>query len=250
MDINKSDCNFPPIVFYEEKIYDREDELLKTFKSKLRFLIILDENHPKLPKDLFQTAPKNLNLEEIINFIFTKCRTSNIPILLETMLCKDPSFVLSPQDQIRRAIAEKQVTTNSSLIAQLKENEIEDDEKKVAACYDLAYRMNCPDIYRLSQTPILPGDYSLNFLWVNLNPQDRVQDIAQNIFGEGTNLSENAECLKDPEALRAFEKTESQLGKKTLEEWEKSKKLSVIAYQFGLMLIQVCKSICGMIAHL
>jgi len=29
-------------------------------------------------------------------------------------------------------------------------------------------------------------NYSLNFLWVNLNPQDRVQDVAQHIFGEGT----------------------------------------------------------------
>ena len=54
-------------------------------------------------------------------------------------------------------------------------------------------------------TPVLASDYSLNFLWVNLNPQDRIQDIAQNIFKDGLNLSENAEYQAARELQAATE---------------------------------------------
>ncbi len=106
----------------------------------------------------------------------------------------------------------------------LKEHALEADQEKLTACYDLAYRLNHPYIYRLSRTPILSSDYSLNFLWVNLNPQDRIKDMAQNIFGDGLDCSENAECIKDPKALRAFEGNEESLEKEDLENWKKIKK--------------------------
>ena len=84
---------------------------------------------------------------------------------------------------MRRAIVEdtQHLLTNSSLDTMPKETDINIHEARLAACYDLAYRMNHPRIYRLAKTPVLVSDATLTFFGY-LNPQDRIQDIAQISF--------------------------------------------------------------------
>lgn len=212
----------------EPPLIDKEAEplSLEEFKEKLKYFDTYDKNLHRIAKDLFKIAPKTLELTEIANLIFAQCSGRDILLLLNAILIAHPSFTLSPYDKIRKAIVEDKGHTlnNSSLIALLKEHALEVNEEKLTACYDLAYRLNHPYIYRLSRTPILSSDYSLNFLWVNLNPQDRIKDTAQNIFGDGLDCSENAECIKDPKALRAFEGNEESLEKEDLKNWKKIKK--------------------------
>jgi len=47
----------------------------------------------------------------------------------------------------------------------------------------------------------VPDDYSLNFLWVHLNPQDRIKGTATSIFVTGLNTYESAGYIKDPKLL-------------------------------------------------
>lgn len=207
---------------------DKEEEplSLEEFKEKLTYFSTYDKDLRRIAKDLFKIAPKTLELAELVDLIFEQCSKYDIILVLDAILIARPSFTLSPYDKIRRTIVEDvgHVLNNSSLIALLKEHALEADEDKLTACYDLAYRLNHPYIYRLSRTPILPSDYSLNFLWVNLNPQDRVTDTAQSIFGDGLDPSENADCIRHPQALRRFEENEESLKEESLEDWKKIKK--------------------------
>lgn len=212
----------------EPLLIDKEAEplSLEEFKEKLKYFDTKDKNLNSIAKDLFKIAPKTLALTEIANLIFEQCRKYDILLLLDAILIAHPLFSLSPYDTIRKAIVEDKdhAINNSSLIALLEEHALEADEEKLTACYDLAYRLNHPYIYRLSRIPILSSDYSLNFLWVNLNPQDRIKDTAQNIFGDGLDSSENAECIKDPKALLNFEENEESLKEENLESWKRIKK--------------------------
>lgn len=48
------------------------------------------------------------------------------------------------------------------------------------------------DFSSQSQVPSVGSDqYTINFLWINLDPQDRAEDSALNIFGSGNDLMEN-----------------------------------------------------------
>jgi hypothetical protein len=172
-------------------------------------------------QDLFNSDSEPFKLtNELIDIIFEQCNKKNIIFYLNAAL--NHSFKLSDYDEIRKKIVEDKghVLDNDSLIDLFKQHNLEADENKLNACYDLAYRLNHPYIYRLSLTPVLPIDYNLNFLWVNLNPQDRASDKAQNIFGDGLNLFENADCIKNPEELRFFENQKEPC----LEDLEKIKK--------------------------
>lgn len=207
---------------------DKEAEplSLEEFKKKLKYFDTDDKDSHTIAKDLFTFVPKTLELAEVVDLIFEQCSEDDITLFLDAILIARPSFTLSPYDEIRRKIVEdeRHVLNNSSLIALFKEHALEADEDKLTACYDLAYRLNHPYLYRLSRAPILPSDYSLNFLWVNLNPQDRVINTAQSIFGDGLDLSENAECIRHPQALRRFEENEESLKEESLEDWKKIKK--------------------------
>ncbi|MCX6990780.1 MAG: hypothetical protein NTX49_06950 [Chlamydiae bacterium] len=133
---------------------------------------------------------------------------------------------LASFDEILNAIRNdnKYLLNNPSLTEMFRRSGIEATEEKLAACYDLAYKVKNPYIYRPSPTPPALSNYTINFLWVNLNPQDRIADVAQNIFKNGLDLSENAECIKDPRALRELEATEATLEGEALTNWTQIKK--------------------------
>lgn len=61
----------------------------------------------------------------------------------------------------------------------------------------------------ISYDTLAPSDYTLNFQWINLNPQNRKDDIAENIFGRGTNPYENdAWIVNLTKPLEKFNETE------------------------------------------
>ena len=156
---------------------------------------------------LTDIIPKDFELEDVINLIFEECYKINIPPLLDTIILTNPSFTLSPYNEIRRAIIEdrEHLLTNTSLTCMLVDRVLDLNDEKVLACHNLAYRINHPYIYPLPQIPIFTHDYNLNFLWINLNPQDRIKNIAEHIFKDGLDPSENSECIKDPHAPRSLE---------------------------------------------
>ena len=201
---------------------ERESITLDEFKRKIRFYDSYDKT-PQQTAELFKNIPKCLDLGELVEFIFKECSPYKIPSFLEGVLIAHPSLTLSPFDQIRKAVIEDEdhSLNNNWLLEKLKTHDCMD---KITQCYDFAYEMNHPYIYPKSQTIIMPSDYNLNFLWVNLNPQDRIQDIAQNIFKEGLDLSENATCIKDKRSLSAFEEKENSLKNEELENWNQIKK--------------------------
>lgn len=198
----------------------------QAFKDEVVFYITNNKDSPTIARDLSIIITPNLSLHDAVNIIFENCIKSQIPSLLDAIFLIDASFSLTSYDKIRRTIVEDEQhrLTNSTLIEMLKENGLDTQEDKLAACYDLAYRMNHPYIYCLSSTTISADAYTLNFLWVNLNPQDRLHDLAQNIFKDGLDMSENAECIADPDTLRQLETTEQFPKNSKVENWEGIKK--------------------------
>lgn len=177
-------------------------------------------------KNRFKNVPKNFDLNELANLIFVHGHKNYLSTLLHGIHLAHPSFVLSPYNQIRRAIVDddrRHRLSNKDIISMFKEHGI-NDAKSIEDCYNLAYRINHPYIYEISQIPVPTSDYSLNFLWINLNPQDRSLKIAKNIFGEGINLFENHELLSNPDKLRTYEETQSSLDKDTLDLLQQVKK--------------------------
>lgn len=220
-------------------LHDADDSSIIEFKNKLSSfsfwsfpVVTKDKDRQQIvneqlaqAKELFANMPKAFQ-EKVVDFIFEECGERKIVLLLKALSIEHPSFQLSAFDTIRLAIVQdkKFSLTNSALIARFKEAKVDLDEEKLAACCDLAYRVYHPYIYRESQTSVPTSDYTLNFLWVNLNPQDRAKDTAQNIFKDGLDLSENAECITDPTAVCALEAAEKSQDKEALESWEKTKK--------------------------
>lgn len=144
---------------------------------------------------LCKNVSNDQELTDLVNFIFDQWPSK---VILDAILTTHPAYQLSSYNRIRKAILEDEqhLLTNSSLMGMLKECKLDTDEEKVNGCYDLAYRTNHPYIYPVSPTPVPTSAYTLNFLWVNLNPQDRIQDAAQHIFGDGLDSSVNA-CFFD-----------------------------------------------------
>ncbi len=200
--------------------------LLEKFVKELRRLFTRGKNQQQIARELSQCIPVGLQSQEVVNLIFENCHKVNILPLLDAAVAAHSSFALSPYDIIRKAIVAdtQHLLTNSSFMAMMREHGLDSQEDKMQACYDLAYRMNHPNIYRISATPTLPSDYTLNFLWVNLNPQDRILGVAQNIFGEGLNNAENAECIQHPDELRRREQAEPSSVPEEHENWEKIKR--------------------------
>ena len=128
-----------------------------------------------------------------------------------------PTSMLSPYDQIRKAIAKDAQLNNSLLIRRLRDFGLDGDEDKVLGCYNFAYCIGNPRLYQVAEIQVLPSEYNLNFLWVNLNPQNREEDIAENIFKDGLDLCENEDCIKNPQQLRLLEQEDFLLEE---EKWE------------------------------
>lgn len=171
--------------------------------------------------------PAGMEPQEIINIIFESINyQGTILRLLDSVQLLYPAFTFSPFDKIRRAIIEdeKHQLDNTSIIRMIKECNLCLSEKDMDVLYDLAYRMNHPNIFRSGHSHVPACDYTLNFLWVNLEPQDRVQNVAQNIFRDGLGLYENDEIIIDPNLLRQYQKTEQSLEGEALQRWSRIKK--------------------------
>lgn len=141
------------------------------------------------------------HLDQVIDFLFEK-KPHDADAMLDVIASRYPNFSLSGFDQIRRAIVKDASTrkehyelNNDSLLRMLKKCGLREDAPRLAACYDLAYRMKHPYIYARIAVPVQPTEYTINFVWFNREPQDRVTNVAQNIFGDGLDLAENAKCL-------------------------------------------------------
>jgi hypothetical protein len=146
--------------------------------------------------DLHTIAPPNLTLEDMMNLLFNLEQWN----LLDAFFIVYPSLELSRYNLIRKAIIQDRESlqfTNDWLIAELKKHNIITNLSLVQSCYELAHTIRHPYIFERLKKSIHSHLYSLNFLWVNLNPQDRLSDRAENIFNDGLDLSENQEsCSK------------------------------------------------------
>jgi len=140
---------------------------------------------------------------------------------LDAILVKYPSFNLSSFDQLRRRIVEDAdlMMNNDSVNAFLLENGLDGDPTHLQKCHNLAYRINHPYIFPLPKVEVLSSEYTLNFLWVNLNPQNRMLNSSQNIFGHGLEPAENAKEIQDPTLLRELEQNSEHLSHEALQNW-------------------------------
>lgn len=203
-----------------------DDETMNTFREELGRIFISNDKLPEIATKLFEITPSSLPLERLVECIFQECYPRSIPLLLDAIHLRHPQFTLSPLFSLCKTILQDRdhLLTNDSLQQLFKDRGIEMTEARLQACFDLAYHMKHPYIYRVSKSLPSPTDYTLNFLWVNLNPQDRDLNTAQNIFGNGLDPYENDDRIRDPKVLRHLEKTEHLLSKEDLQEWQKVKK--------------------------
>lgn len=203
------------------KLVAKHDPINK-FKEKLRYMRFSDESAQQIAEKIFKVAPKDIELKIVIDCIFNECGRDSILPGLNAILATRPDFILSSYDQIRKQIVEdeKHLLTNDALNLLFEKYQDAADEEKMNGYHRLAYRLNHPHIYPVAQKSISTRDYSLNFLWVNLKPQDRSENTAKNIFKDGLNVAENADCLKDPDMLRKIMEKNEQPS----EEWAKIKK--------------------------
>lgn len=91
----------------------------------------------------------------------------------------------SPFTELSRLLASDMHSfklTNESLKELLQHPDLTEDDKE--RFFTEAYQRNHPYIYPPAPTAFGPHEYTLNFLWINLNPQDRVANIASTIFNE------------------------------------------------------------------
>ena len=168
---------------------------LERLKTDLDGIFSRKKDHQKIAAELFKILPDDLELEDFITLVFTACDPWIIPTVLDVILLAFPSHTLSPYHQICRAIVEdtRHELTNTHLMLMINAHQLSLNEAEMDLCYALAYRSKHPWIFPVAKTPVLANAYSLNFLWVNLNPQDRTQNVAQHIFGNGLgNLEHNA----------------------------------------------------------
>lgn len=181
---------------------------LSEFKQKLKNISLYEKTPAEVSKSLFGIKPESIDLQLLVDVIFDEIDWPNdILLFLDAILFKYPSFILSEYNQIRREIVKdkKHQLSNAWLLSKFDNLENLIDEKQKTKCYDLAYRINHPFIYPSAQTPIRVNEYTLNFLWVNLNPQDRSKNESMNIFSEGLDPAENAECLTNTTTLHLCE---------------------------------------------
>lgn len=133
--------------------------------------------------EIVGSALHSETLESICNlFDSLKSQIDPLPPYYEIcdILSKDTGKILTNEDVIKFF---------------LDKGVVEIDEGQLTFCYDLAWKFGYPYIYPLASEEILPNEYVLNFLWINLNPQDRVKDLAMNIFGEGLEGTIQETCI-------------------------------------------------------
>lgn len=196
-------------IFYKLVHFTKNQNEINKFKKKVSSVYSTDEEVQAKALKLFKQKSSSLQAIEILNIIFNNARMNSIPELFNIFLNSHPSMATLPHVQICKSILddEEHLLNNALLTDMLKQHALV-PPNNLSIYYDLAYRSNHPYIFRLSKKPLLEKEYTINFLWVNLNPQDRSADNAQNIFGNGINYFENEEYLKDPLELQEYEKKE------------------------------------------
>lgn len=114
--------------------------------------------------------------------IFCHSNRREIKILLDSFFSLNPKFCLYVYDFFRLDLIYHDYGdagfdfTNDSIE---KSDFTEEQKLKI---YDLAFKQGFPHIYRLAEKI---DTFTLNFLWVNLNPQNRAKNKAEHVFGEG-----------------------------------------------------------------
>ena len=212
-----------------DQVHLKADEIdlraLEEFKKKFLEIDTFRKNADEIDDELLRIIPKHIELEEIINGIFECSGRSHTLPCLDAISRIHLLFVLSSYSRIQKSILEdkRHLLTNESLIAMFMDYGLHPDEEKMTVCYKLAYQISHPYIYPPALVPVRSEDYTLNFLWVNLNPQDRIQNLAKNIFKNGLDLSENAKCIIDPNEIRRLEREEALLDPEALAGWKEIK---------------------------
>lgn len=160
---------------------------------------------PRTPQEIKPLLEKLILPNEwdlVVDLIFQLEKPSTIKVFLEAVNLAKPELGFSPLNQLRKEIAldEQNTMTSRSLVNK--------GIKDLTPLYQFAFQMRRYNLYEPSSEVIPPRDYSLHFLWINLNPQDRVKNIAINIFGEGTNSWENHEAIADSSKLEQMDRSD------------------------------------------
>lgn len=189
---------------------------LKEFKKEISSIDISYKEPQEIADKLSKIIPKYLETKDIVRNIFEKCRKDEIGPLLDAVCIINKSYVFSGLEAICKAFAEDKNhhLTNNVIIENIKKYELEEFD----AIYEYAFKIQHPHIYQIAPQPVLPHEYSLNFLWVNQNPQDRIKNEAEHIFKDGLDQNENHFLVEYPQALRQLEE-----NKKSLENWNQIK---------------------------
>jgi hypothetical protein len=94
------------------------------------------------------------------------------------------------QDQINIIFSQNGKINNKNLKSVLDSSEASQNNLK--NCAEIALKVGYYGVfYYTPEYREVTENFSLNFLWVNLNPQNRKIDIAENIIGDGLNKNEN-----------------------------------------------------------
>lgn len=166
--------------------------------------------------EVLSLLPEDMDSEEFAELVFEHVNLESSGLLEEIKKLR-PEFVLSPFNQIRKAILDDEDNhniTNDSLNEMIQSLGVEMNEQRWDICYKLAFRVANPNIFQLALIPVRTDEFTLHFVWVNRDPQDRIKDVALNIFGVGEDERENAVCA-NPALLE--ERNEEKLEGEELE---------------------------------
>jgi len=147
----------------------------------------------KDPSEMFSESDRF----EIVNHILLNSNQNDVGRLLEIVRYKFPDYELSPFQQVLLDIFND--TENCSLsyaaICEKLHNRGCFSQENLDVCIDRAFILKNHNIVIPSNGEVNVHDYVLNFLWINLDCQDREKNVAQSVFGLGINKEHETEFL-------------------------------------------------------
>lgn len=195
----------------------------KNFKTQLMLFDITNKNQKAITEELLNIIPFKSDPDEILNLIFKACSVEAIPILVKSMKELFPSLQLSPYNQLQKKIV-KLSNDDFSIFDFFKKYTLDENYLIKEKLQRYENKIYFKKITSLSETKIGPDQFTLNFLWVNLNPQNRFKNEAQNIFNDGLNLDQNDSCIWDPFKLSIIKQSKKDFDEYDLYSWSKIKK--------------------------
>ncbi|MBM3207948.1 MAG: hypothetical protein FJZ57_05010 [Chlamydiae bacterium] len=169
------------------------DNLHSQIKKNIkRFCRYGDENLDKIYDDIFVYDKDRFSEEDrraIVDIILIDCRGNTKSLTLwKAFQSKIPEYELTSFQKIILDIRNdtSRVLDYSKITDRLTQGGCFTKEN-LDCCVDIAFTINHPLILHPATDPVKVNDYTLNFLWINLNPQDRIRNSAENIFGDGSN---------------------------------------------------------------